>query len=192
MAATGSSPFLLGFSLHLRIFALRLGSSPRLRVAFWPRLGRTSLPRFIPAVRGCSVAAEAGADGSGFIPTPAGFPAAPAPRLSAWAVHPRSRGVCCAGSHIKYGAMGSSPPPRGLPPVSRSRPHGPRFIPAPAGSAPLWLALNSGFMVHPRSRGVCTAVHVADREVSGSSPLPRGLPFWRDILYIPAGGLPPV
>ena len=75
-------------------------------------------------------------------------------------VHPRPRGVCAKRDPTNPNYSGSSPPARGLLRSRVTTLEISRFIPARAGSA------------------------------MGSSPPARGLPFGRDILHPPVGGLP--
>ena len=89
--------------------------------------------------------------------------------------HPRSRGVYPRRRGARMTAAGSSPLARGLRPTAR--PCGPTtgIIPARAGFTPGAGQAPADGTDHPRSRGVYPAAQDGEWEVSGSSPLARGL-----------------
>ena len=90
--------------------------------------------------------------------------------------HPRSRGVYLSSAPSSCGSEGSSPLARGLRQNTADRLGGVRIIPARAGfTRPRpWRA--PGGTDHPRSRGVYRLELGERGEITGSSPLARGLP----------------
>ena len=92
--------------------------------------------------------------------------------------HPRSRGVYpppAAGSRPWWG---SSPLARGLHYVLTWEGLRRRIIPARAGFTSRHLGPDPRIQDHPRSRGVYHPLRPASDNVSGSSPLARGLLTW--------------
>jgi len=109
-----------GNALHVAFPSMRLyGSSPRLRGTH--RLG----PHHVPGHR--------------FIPAPAGNAFTRLPNVRSNAVHPRACGERCASISAWSTACGSSPRLRGTLEAHSGPWLGSRFIPAPAGNAPLSL-----------------------------------------------------
>ena len=90
--------------------------------------------------------------------------------------HPRSRGVYFGLDPDSPVTGGSSPLARGLPPSRRPPRVRGRIIPARAGFTPSSSPTNRSRPDHPRSRGVYRTGRLAHGDLSGSSPLARGLP----------------
>ena len=79
--------------------------------------------------------------------------------------------------------LGSSPLARGLR-IGRPRPRrATRIIPARAGFTSGFILVPLGRRDHPRSRGVYETMGFSHQSVAGSSPLARGLPAQRGIIY---------
>ena len=104
--------------------------------------------------------------------------------------HPRSRGVY-HGRQVCWGHVGgSSPLARGLP-GPRDLPRGPAgIIPARAGFTATATRTGTTRQDHPRSRGVYRTHCRGPIPRTGSSPLARGLQFFRTELLNPRGIIP--
>ena len=176
--------------------ALCLPDHPRSRGVYNLRSAKTAGSRgSSPLARGLPKAAAARYRRRGIIPARAGFTAGffttsrmlpdhPRSRgvygsgkssLAATADHPRSRGVYQPPSVEIMPGMGSSPLARGLrvPPPRHS--HHVRIIPARAGFTGTSTPSQSPRQDHPRSRGVYPRSRLWCTNISGSSPLARGL-----------------
>ena len=104
--------------------------------------------------------------------------------------HPRSRGVYENSERLYKELSGSSPLARGL--RARRSPRGgrPGIIPARAGFTSGPLRTGPARRDHPRSRGVYCGQASAYGDLSGSSPLARGL-LTDAVLRIRGGGIIP-
>ena len=112
---------------------------------------------------------------AGIIPARAGFTA---PRIlprRSRQDHPRSRGVYTPPESLMVMRKGSSPLARGLRHASRCEGGRDRIIPARAGFTGRRRHACCAARDHPRSRGVYGVCVDLGIEVSGSSPLARGL-----------------
>ena len=134
-----------------------------------PKWGSSPLARGLPRGNPSHYGRE------GIIPARAGFTRT-TDSSEAWAAdHPRSRGVYLSPPRRRRLGPGSSPLARGLrasPPPDRSWP---RIIPARAGFTRFFPERWEPHEDHPRSRGVYTVDGTLARNISGSSPLARGL-----------------
>ena len=97
----------------------------------------------------------------------------PQPKGSAH--HPRSRGVYTGTGEPSTSAHGSSPLARGLRRRHGRVPDEGRIIPARAGFTTGYHSKSSQFQDHPRSRGVYIPCIQIKKNLTGSSPLARGL-----------------
>ena len=124
------------------------------------------------------------------IPARAGFTAPVKQNPGNGGDHPRSRGVYVFASGSAKKWPGSSPLARGLP--ADEAPTGARvgIIPARAGFTPQSYSGNQSGWDHPRSRGVYEFCERPSCEVSGSSPLARGLRALPGLRH-PMGGIIP-
>ena len=124
------------------------------------------------------------------IPARAGFTPGTSPESARRRDHPRSRGVYCPKCWSATTRSGSSPLARGLqdPRVRCRRLEG--IIPARAGFTPYPASHAPGNEDHPRSRGVYISVFLNAPDVSGSSPLARGLLLGRLLAARPLGIIP--
>ena len=112
---------------------------------------------------------------AGIIPARAGFTAVSIMNPYFIRDHPRSRGVYAPATLRSWGYFGSSPLARGLPGLRVAAIRVAGIIPARAGfTRPPGAPAGRGWD-HPRSRGVYNKAIAADAEVTGSSPLARGL-----------------
>ena len=152
------------------------GSSPLargLRESHRPR--HQYRPGSSPLARGLPCTASAPVGRSRIIPARAGFTDQHRPRHRPLPDHPRSRGVYPDAVVEKLADWGSSPLARGLHALGELLPQLAGIIPARAGftfCAPLASALGTD---HPRSRGVYVDLAEGPHDISGSSPLARGL-----------------
>ena len=89
--------------------------------------------------------------------------------------HPRSRGEYTPGVWPEVLAKGSSPLSRGIRMPARQRPGPGRIIPALAGNTPRDAGPDTVPEDHPRSRGEYHVVATRQGEITGSSPLSRGI-----------------
>ena len=89
--------------------------------------------------------------------------------------HPRSRGVYMLSRSETPARAGSSPLARGLHPRQGPRPAQAGIIPARAGFTTPYVRCTPPTEDHPRSRGVYAGPAGCQAEVTGSSPLARGL-----------------
>ena len=128
-----------------------------------------------PLARGLPVEAAPEVIRAGIIPARAGFTRPRSGFLRTRRDHPRSRGVYSRLLPARPCSLGSSPLARGLPPLSLAASRGSGIIPARAGFTAGVAKLAIGFPDHPRSRGVYPTLDNAVSEISGSSPLARGL-----------------
>ena len=129
-----------------------------------------------PLARGLPGPRPALRDDLGIIPARAGFTAAwhaPWPRRSD---HPRSRGVYPWAAFLARLTTGSSPLARGLPGRGAGRPGRQGIIPARAGFTRPGACDACCEPDHPRSRGVYVTGAELPENMTGSSPLARGLP----------------
>ncbi len=109
---------------------------------------------------------------------------------SVQAAHPRSRGeheFLCDGSHK---LSGSSPLARGTQDGQKFIDSKRRLIPARAGNTLSMPAMSSMMPAHPRSRGEHVASLVLGISTLGSSPLARGTPPLRLLLFRPRRLIP--
>ena len=129
-----------------------------------------------PLARGLPLSHPTDPYSLGIIPARAGFTSCPPRGTGSPGDHPRSRGVYWSRHWIEWPAGGSSPLARGLPSVAGRWPVDHRIIPARAGFT--WPAFThtSAREDHPRSRGVYDCRPTPYGDLSGSSPLARGLP----------------
>ena len=125
---------------------------------------------------------------SRFIPARAGLPQGRGLRVQNLKVHPRSCGVT-ARTVITGGIeVGSSPLVRGYPTWTTLPQSTPGFIPARAGLPSLPRTGETPGRVHPRSCGVTWLLDAEAVLSKGSSPLVRGYPSSRHIVYRPSVG----
>ena len=89
--------------------------------------------------------------------------------------HPRSRGVYRSSRLLRMESQGSSPLARGLPGAWGTGGGPPRIIPARAGFTGRAQEKRSHAADHPRSRGVYSLKGQVVTDITGSSPLARGL-----------------
>ena len=111
----------------------------------------------------------------GIIPARAGFTTTRCRSTAPASDHPRSRGVYGVDGDIPGHRRGSSPLARGLRPGQQQCRQRPGIIPARAGFTRTSTACACLTGDHPRSRGVYEQQTVEPGEVTGSSPLARGL-----------------
>ncbi len=132
-----------------------------------------------PRLRGTRCQNRIASRGRRFIPAPAGNArsASAAPRPPP--VHPRACGERSSALKSTPQAIGSSPRLRGTRPSARARLQHQRFIPAPAGNAPVRYARARPAPVHPRACGERQAAILRLEVLGGSSPRLRGTPYWR-------------
>ena len=117
--------------------------------------------------------------GCRIIPARAGFTAASGtPPGQSWD-HPRSRGVYRTLRWLPGPGLGSSPLARGLRLSKLRNRRNLRIIPARAGFTRSYRPWKGRRADHPRSRGVYILTHERIVDSGGSSPLARGLPYWR-------------
>ena len=148
-----------------------------------------------PLARGLRLQIADHGDGRGIIPARAGFTRPSHSYRGGGSDHPRSRGVYRALTRRPMADAGSSPLARGLPERPSGRLSRGRIIPAragftecgpPGGPKPGIIPARAGFTPrhhrnyptpsdHPRSRGVYTLTCCSSPELTGSSPLARGL-----------------
>ena len=128
-----------------------------------------------PLARGLRRAWVARTRHSGIIPARAGFTCARTWWAGSPADHPRSRGVYSRSAVGTRATGGSSPLARGLPRGAEPSRLLPRIIPARAGFTDGAQPVERKRRDHPRSRGVYHPLRPATDNVSGSSPLARGL-----------------
>ena len=135
--------------------AMRLGSSPLAR-----------------GLLGCR---RGGPHQNGIIPARAGFTEGLPCIMVGSTDHPRSRGVYDRATIVNAVNRGSSPLARGLLGAIRHKRVVRRIIPARAGFTAATRPTHRAQPDHPRSRGVYLILVTESSEVSGSSPLARGL-----------------
>ena len=152
----GSSPLARGLPPRPPAGARGGGDHPRSRGVYLPALLR-----------------EHGEEG--IIPARAGFTRRSSGPPRTTRDHPRSRGVYLNQSMTSWTAVGSSPLARGLRGVGAAQAPAGRIIPARAGFTSVIMSRAATLKDHPRSRGVYTVDHTLARNISGSSPLARGL-----------------
>ena len=109
------------------------------------------------------------------IPARAGFTRRGTAKRSGPRDHPRSRGVYGGVVEGDDAVAGSSPLARGLRPLHDGADAVAGIIPARAGFTARPTACSRGRTDHPRSRGVYRITASAHGDLSGSSPLARGL-----------------
>ena len=109
------------------------------------------------------------------IPARAGFTRRSSPRGRGGRDHPRSRGVYTKKIEYALNRIGSSPLARGLQRVRVGGELPDRIIPARAGFTSRGDGHEGPRRDHPRSRGVYRWGRSAHGDLSGSSPLARGL-----------------
>ena len=131
-----------------------IGSSPRLRGTLTRRAGLVMRSRFIPAPAGNA----------------AGYPESNA----LIAVHPRACGERRCSQTQTMPCTGSSPRLRGTPGTTAGRQRDDRFIPAPAGNAPVSYKRWRAETVHPRACGERAGNRSRLGKSLGSSPRLRG------------------
>ena len=129
-----------------------------------------------PLARGLPADAAQGDDARGIIPARAGFTPGRGRTSTVGGDHPRSRGVYSLLVLLPVTAEGSSPLARGLLVSADLSGASPRIIPARAGFTHFSSLFGWWVGDHPRSRGVYDELRSAHGDLSGSSPLARGLP----------------
>ena len=112
----------------------------------------------------------------GIIPARAGFTSSRTGTMALSSDHPRSRGVYDRQDRLVALGSGSSPLARGLPGQEGQEPSARGIIPARAGFTLHHLDGRARARDHPRSRGVYGQLRLSHGDLSGSSPLARGLP----------------
>ena len=176
----GSSPLARGLPVHPHRDRDHRGIIPA-RAGFTGRgMVRPSAQRDHPRSRGVYVSVWSMiAATDRIIPARAGF-TGPGTRSSTgtWD-HPRSRGVYVAELVMRQFREGSSPLARGLQKGVRVATAHARIIPARAGFTYRQPQRRSPCADHPRSRGVYMIASINMSGSPGSSPLARGLLFWR-------------
>ena len=111
----------------------------------------------------------------GIIPARAGFTSSRTGTMALSSDHPRSRGVYDRQDRLVALGSGSSPLARGLPGQEGQEPSARGIIPARAGFTLHHLDGRARARDHPRSRGVYGQLRLSHGDLSGSSPLARGL-----------------
>ena len=132
-------------------------------------------PGSSPLARGLLSQQNASAINARIIPARAGFTAGHRHHSCGRRDHPRSRGVYDAPLEGSRPLRGSSPLARGLPAPPATTPDAKRIIPARAGFTWTRRPPRGPPTDHPRSRGVYCRARSAYGDLSGSSPLARGL-----------------
>ncbi len=138
------------------LWAMRAGSSPRLRGTLPNRSGLPAPVRFIPA--------------------PAGNACARSPGRAPPTVHPRACGERAAEPVGRVLRAGSSPRLRGTRGQNAVQAMLGRFIPAPAGNATSSISSIGPGPVHPRACGERGMTMIVEQPPPGSSPRLRGTP----------------
>ena len=128
-----------------------------------------------PLARGLHRRRVARDHGVRIIPARAGFTAAHCVCAVRARDHPRSRGVYGRPGRRARRVRGSSPLARGLLRAVRVLPEPKRIIPARAGFTVERRGQHLHQRDHPRSRGVYFTSEILFQEITGSSPLARGL-----------------
>ena len=113
---------------------------------------------------------------SGSSPLARGLREVRAPATQVGRIIPARAGFTRPGSRATVRSRGSSPLARGLPRVRPATPTTIGIIPARAGFTGAGGSTWRLIWDHPRSRGVYKAIPGGNVEVTGSSPLARGLP----------------
>ena len=143
-----------------------------------------------PRVRGTRASPATSSESSRFIPACAGNSCGVKRHLEVGAVHPRVCGELRAAAHDCGYCPGSSPRVRGTHVVQSDGGRVWRFIPACAGNSSPASQSACLHAVHPRVCGELSAVRVASRANSGSSPRVRGTPQERSKLHCCARFIP--
>ena len=127
-----------------------------------------------PLARGKCGIGHRDLDFVGFIPTRAGKITASSEMVTAWAVHPHSRGENVVGVEGVAAIVGSSPLARGKSCPSNWKAPRSRFIPTRAGKILGKEVMGHPGWVHPHSRGENLSIRPLALDAIGSSPLARG------------------
>ena len=138
-------------------------------------MARTMKGGSSPLARGLRRRARSRVGCGRIIPARAGFTRSRDSVCSAFADHPRSRGVYATGTGIADATSGSSPLARGLRGSVRPSLDLRRIIPARAGFTLVESHFTGTGKDHPRSRGVYSRSARRSADPQGSSPLARGL-----------------
>ena len=136
-------------------------------------MGSSPLARGLPRNHGRRV------PGARIIPARAGFTHRGQRECRDRRDHPRSRGVYARAALTRRSLRGSSPLARGLQEGGLLGVHLGGIIPARAGFTRTAPGRERAGGDHPRSRGVYEEAARKTRPKAGSSPLARGLPWWR-------------
>ena len=159
----------------MRVWTMRLGSSPLARGLRPPGGAERGPGRIIPARAGFTSVITLRTGEHAIIPARAGFTLPAVGGRDLKKDHPRSRGVYLIQVAAMALAWGSSPLARGLPACGPGDEAAAGIIPARAGFTNQ-RRLNSGrSRDHPRSRGVYREFNTRPPRPAGSSPLARGL-----------------
>ena len=110
------------------------------------------------------------------IPALAGNTAALYLLITNWGDHPRSRGEYRCFMATPLVRLGSSPLSRGILPKAHRIKPAVRIIPALAGNTWTMRIIQMFAKDHPRSRGEYDQQYIEGVQLSGSSPLSRGIP----------------
>ena len=176
LAEGGIIPARAGFTTTGPRSWRRWTDHPRSRGVYsWAALSSAALSGSSPLARGLPRRRPRRARAPGIIPARAGFTRVrrgPARRARD---HPRSRGVYALDGSTLVLPPGSSPLARGLLGVRRPHYRVSRIIPARAGFTILSMGDDRLKSDHPRSRGVYDTHVITGADVTGSSPLARGL-----------------
>ena len=156
--------------------SLQRADHPRSRGVYSTPLSATASPRgSSPLARGLRYAPAHFRSHQGIIPARAGFTCMLSTLSPGTWDHPRSRGVYASTPLPRGTVRGSSPLARGLRVTGITAWKPRRIIPARAGFTPTRPRRRHTRRDHPRSRGVYFAHRLAEIDVTGSSPLARGL-----------------
>ena len=176
LGLAGIIPARAGFTPPGRWTPGRMRDHPRSRGVYGGAGGRFPLcTGSSPLARGLRHALHALRIIGGIIPARAGFTGWSGGRSRPPGDHPRSRGVYPLHPVGGGDPPGSSPLARGLPDIGVSINGWSGIIPARAGFTSAGVRTSPPPWDHPRSRGVYHPLRPAADNVSGSSPLARGL-----------------
>ena len=172
----GIIPARAGFTSRCRPTTVSATDHPRSRGVYdGPRLPDDGPRGSSPLARGLHVVLIRGPQTARIIPARAGFTAAHCVCAVRARDHPRSRGVYGRPGRRARRVRGSSPLARGLLRAVRVLPEPKRIIPARAGFTVERRGQHLHQRDHPRSRGVYFTSEILFQEITGSSPLARGL-----------------
>ena len=149
---------------------------PRSRGVYsWTPYSATCRAGSSPLARGLQDAMAAAAANFRIIPARAGFTSESFPAILPIGDHPRSRGVYVASTARRTRPSGSSPLARGLHGTHAGQGRRNGIIPARAGFTMSRPGSSRSGADHPRSRGVYLLTGRMNGQLTGSSPLARGL-----------------